>query len=261
MQTQEIELPPRFRARLAGYSFEKDTLGQSASTVFLLKAEGRARLVLKQERAGPFAELAQEAARLEWLAAKGLPCPRILAHEVHAERNWLMMEAVEGVDLASSPLAPGQRITILAEALRRLHQLDIADCPFDRRLETSIAMAKARMEAGLVDEADFDDVRLGRTAKDLFGELGARRPRDEQLVVTHGDACLPNIIVQDDGVAGFIDCGRLGVADLHQDIALACRSIAYNLGNDWVQPFLNLCGLPNPDPEKLFYYCLLDEFF
>ncbi len=261
MHAQEIVFPPSLRDRLSGYRCERDRLGQSASTVFLLEAEGRPRLVLKHEEAGPFGELPDEAVRLEWLAAEGVPCPRVIAEYVHAGRHWLLMEAVEGVDLASSTQAPARRIAILAEALRRVHRLDPTRCPFDHRLDSRIAAAKTRLDAGLVDETDFDEERLGRTATDLFGEIQARRPKGERLVVTHGDACLPNIIARGDGFAGFIDCSRLGVADLNQDIALACRSIAYNLGEDWVRPFLDLYGLPNPDPEKLFYYCLLDEFF
>ncbi|WEX89002.1 aminoglycoside 3'-phosphotransferase [Sinorhizobium garamanticum] len=258
---QEIDLPPAFRDRLSGYTSEKDTLGQSASTVLLLRADGQPPLVVKHEKSGPFAELENEAARLEWLAAQGLPCPRVLGQAQHAGQRWLLVEAIEGIDLASSRLSPAERIVILADALRSLHRLDPAKCPFDHRLRSRIAAAEARMDAGLVDENDFDDERQGRTARELFGELQLRNPKDEQLVVTHGDACLPNIVAQGGRFAGFIDCGRLGVADLHQDIALACRSISYNLGKEWVQPFLGLYGLPNPDPEKLSFYCLLDEFF
>ncbi|WP_331372415.1 APH(3')-II family aminoglycoside O-phosphotransferase [Sinorhizobium chiapasense] len=259
MQIQEIDLPPCFRDRLSGYASQKDTLGQSTSTVFLLSADDRPSLVLKHEKSGPFAE--NEAARLKWLRAQSVPCPRVLGQEQHAGQTWLLMEAVEGIDLASSPLTPAQRIAILADALRSLHRLDPATCPFDHQLRRRIAAAEARMDAGLVDESDFDDERQGRTARELVCELQARIPKGEQLVVTHGDACLPNIVARADRFAGFIDCGRLGVADLHQDIALACRSIGYNLGEDWVQPFLDRYGLPDPDPEKLAYYRLLDEFF
>ena len=261
MHVLKIDLPPKFREPLTGYAFERDVLGQSASTVFLLKAEARPSLVLKHEPSGPFAELTGEAARLQWLAAQGLPCPRVLGHADHGGQSWLLLQAVEGVDLATSSMPPVRRIAILADALRRLHRLDPAGCPFDQRVNISIAAANARTGAGLVDESDFDDERQGRTAKELFSELEMRKPNDERLVVCHGDACLPNFIARDDRFAGLIDCGRLGVADIHQDIALACRSIVYNLGEEWVQPFLDAYGLPNPDTEKLAYYCLLDEFF
>lgn len=141
MQIKEIDLPPAFRDRLSGYTPEKDTLGQSASTVLLLRADGRPPLVVKHEKSGPFAELENEAARLDWLAAQGLPCPRVLDHAQHAGQSWLVMEAVAGIDLASSRLSPAERIAIIADALHGLHRLDPAKCPFDHRLRRRIAAA------------------------------------------------------------------------------------------------------------------------
>ena len=218
-------------------------------------------LVLKVEEAGPFSEFVDEAARLDWLASKGMPCPRVIARAFDAETNWLLLQAVEGTDLASATLSPKDQIVILADALKRLHALDVATCPFDHRVEKRIAIAKARTCAGVIDENDFDETRLGRTAADLFAELQARKPQADTLVVTHGDACLPNIIEKNGRFSGFIDCSRLGVADPCQDIALACRSIAYNLGEEWVQPFLTRYGVDKDDPKKRDFYCLLDEFF
>lgn len=212
-------------ARLAGYRFERDALGRSAASVFRLEAPGLPTLYLKAEQAGPFGEL-------------------------------------PGNDLASaSALTPFARVELLAVALLDLHRLPIASCPFDHRLERRIAAAKARMQAGIVDETDFDETRLGKSAEALFAELETRRPGREDLVVTHGDACLPNFIASEKGFSGYIDCSRLGVADRYQDIALACRSIAYNFGAALVRPFLDRYGLPAADPARLGYYQLLDEFF
>lgn len=60
---------------------------------------------------------------------------------------------------------------------------------------------------------------------------------------------------------GFVDCGRAGLADRHQNLALARRSIAENFGPGWFEHFLEACGAVDLDEGKLSYYCLLDEFF
>ncbi|MBB2753803.1 UNVERIFIED_ORG: aminoglycoside 3'-phosphotransferase-2 [Rhizobium aethiopicum] len=255
-------LPGALAERLSGYRFERDTLGRSTASVFRLEGEGLPVLYLKVEAAGPFGELADEAAKLDWLKASGLPCPEVIAWESDGGRNWLLIGALPGNDLASaSALTPLARVELLAAALSRLHHLPIASCPFDHRLENRIAAAKARMQAGIVDETDFDETRLGKSAATLFAELESRRPDREDLVVTHGDACLPNFVASAEGFSGYIDCSRLGVADRHQDIALACRSIAHNFGEALVQPFLDRYGLTMPDPARLHYFQLLDEFF
>ncbi|MBX5082206.1 aminoglycoside 3'-phosphotransferase [Rhizobium lentis] len=249
-------------ARLSGYRMERDALGRSAARVFRLEGEGLPALYLKVEEAGPFGELADEAARLDWLKAAGLACPDVIAREGDGGRNWLLIGALPGSDLAgAAALTPLARVELLAQALLDLHRLPIASCPFDHRLEKRLPAAKARMEAGFVDEDDFDAARLGKSAAALFADLERLKPGDEDLVVTHGDACLPNFIALDGRFSGYIDCSRLGVADRYQDIALACRSIADNFGEALVQPFLDRYGLPAPDPARLDYYQLLDEFF
>ncbi|MDH4988444.1 aminoglycoside 3'-phosphotransferase [Aminobacter anthyllidis] len=257
----EIDLPVSLREALVGYSCDRQTIGHSDAGVFKLAADGRPTLFLKTEEAGEFAELPDEVARLRWLAGQGIPCPEVIVFETHAGQNWLLMSAVAGRDLVSQRTSPDKAIAIMADALRQLHALDVAACPFDHSLGRRIAVAKARVEAGEVDEDDFDDERLGQTAQQLFEELRARLPAAESLVVTHGDASMPNFMADGDRFSGFIDCSRLGVADLHQDLALACWSIQYNLGEEWIAPFLALYGRPDADEAKLTYYQLLDEFF
>jgi aminoglycoside 3'-phosphotransferase-2 len=258
-----LDLPDALLHRLTGYSSQQDELGRSTANVLLLDHDEHEPLVLKIEPASTVSELAGEGARLEWLATQGLPCPKVVTYETQADRHFLLMTRLAGSDLASSVgTLPADRIvSILAKALKALHSVDPAACPFDHRLDRRIEDARKRVEAGAVDEDDFDDEREGRSADDLFTELCRLKPSQEDVVVTHGDACLPNFMASECAFTGFIDCGRLGRADRYQDLALACWSIRYNLGDEWVQPFLDIYGGPAIDETKIAYYRLLDEFF
>ena len=111
-----------------------------------------------------------------------------------------------------------------------------------------------------MDENDFDESRMGRTAADLFAELLKAVPDDEDLVFTHGDYCLPNILLEDWRLSGFVDWGQAGVADRYQDIALMARSVESNFGSELVNVLFEMCGI-EPDHARIRFYTLLDELF
>lgn len=254
-------LPAKWRDEFVGAHIEQQSIGESRAQVFRIRRAGQPDLFLKSEPAGTPCELPDEIERLQWMARHGLPAPAVLDVATEQERHWLLMSAVAGQDLASATHLPPSRVVgLVAAALRALHQLPVAQCPFDHRLELRMAAARHAVDAELVDEEDFDDERLGLTAADAYAQLQSTQPATQDLVVAHGDACLPNFMAQDQVFTGYIDCGRLGVSDRHQDLALAARSIARNLGQEWVAPFFSAYGMP-PDQRRLAFYCLLDEFF
>ncbi|MEZ5708978.1 MAG: APH(3') family aminoglycoside O-phosphotransferase [Blastomonas sp.] len=235
------------------------TEGGSQATVYRLTAPGCQTLYLKTEEAGPFAELPSEAVRLRWMALAGLPVPKLEAELRHDNGNWLLTCGLPGRSLDRNPeLRPVEIVRIMAEAMLRLHTVDIAACPFDHRLETRIAYARQRMLAGQVDVSDFDEERTGRNVEELYRELEEMKPLTEDLVFTHGDFCNDNLIAEEGRFTGFVDCGRAGVADRYQ--ALAWRTIARNLGEECTAMFFRLYGIV-PDERRLRFFCLLDEFF
>lgn len=218
-------------------------------------------------------ELADERDRLLWLATTPVPAAEVLDWTDDGATASLTTSSVPGVPASDLGRDHAEAATAsLVGLLVTLHALPIRDCPFDRRLGVTLPAAAAAVAAGEVDESDLDEERLGRTAADLLEELTASawRARDEEfldLAVCHGDACLPNVLV-DPGtleVTGLVDVGRLGVADRHLDLALLARSMAapeLNPGYGVVLADRMLAAYPTDvDPWRLEFYRLLDEFF
>lgn len=256
-----MHIPDTWQERFAGARIERQVIGESGAEVFRIHGEGGETLFLKSEPACVLSELPGEVERLRWMKRLDLPGPAVLDRTTENNRHWLLMTAVPGRDLASANDLPSPQIVgILAMALRRLHAVPIAACPFAHPLEERVAAARNCVNLGLVDETDFDNERQGLRATDLLADLLSTLPQTYDPVVTHGDACLPNFMAAGSHFTGFIDCGRLGVSDRYQDLALAARSIARNLGQAWVEPFFRQYGV-EPDRQRIAFYCLLDEFF
>jgi aminoglycoside phosphotransferase len=252
------ELPEALRRVLPAARWEAVSHGESGAQVWR-----SSRFVLKvQARVGPGRPLHAELLRLRWLAGR-LPVPEVAGYEVLPEREYLATTRLPGIplhhpDAQAHPL----RVTgLLARALRELHALPVRDCPFNASLGIMLREARERLEAGLVDETDFDDERQGWTGLQVMQDLLRTRPAHEDIVVTHGDACLPNLLLDGEYISGFVDVGRLGLADRHADLALAYRSLKDNIGPEMAEHFLDTYGRSLVDPGKLEYYALLDELF
>jgi len=235
-------------------------IGESIASVWRIALADGTAVFLKSEPLHALAELPGEIERLNWLTSMGFKAPRVIDAEQGAEDLWLLMSAVPGRDLTHYLDQPDTFVRAYAQGLKRLHALDTTTCPFDHGIDARLAEAEARLEAGLVDESDFDDERSGWTAGQVLDWLKANRPQPRQQIVTHGDASTPNILALDGRFSGMVDCGRTGLADVWQDLALACRSIEYNLGREHVRPFLAAYGA-EWDEARYRFYCALDEMF
>jgi aminoglycoside 3'-phosphotransferase-2 len=188
--------------------------------------------------------------------------PDVIAYAVESGSEYLLMTGMPGQNgVDAGRHHPREVATALAHALKALHAQSIEACPFDHPVAREIQRAHERLVAGLVDEDDFDDERAGRTAEELFIDLQASRPDAEARALTHGDATLENVVFDEAWSVGFVDCGRAGVADPYRDLALAARSVEFDLGREWVGSFFTEYGIPHPDERKLAFYRLLDEFF
>jgi len=254
-----LTLPEPLRRVLPAARWEAVTEGQSGAGVW----RSQKYVVKVQERGGwPVSTLLQERERLRWLAGR-VPVPRVVGYEVTGTHEYLAVTRLPGLPMGHpDALLHPERVTdLLARALRELHALPVRECPFTMTLPVMLRLARERVQAGVVDESDFDDERQGKSAAGVFNELVRTRPETEDLVVTHGDPCLPNLILNGEYVEGFVDVGRVGLADRHADLALVWRDLHGYLGPEWAERFLDLYGRVLVDEGKLGYYGLLDELF
>lgn len=219
---------------------------------------------LKINPASAVDRLNDERTRLEWLQGR-LPVPRVLYYGADASYEYLLLSAIPGIMACEQSLRDNipKVVRLLAQGLRMIHSVPIHDCPFDRSLPVAMELARQRVEAGLVDESDFGAEQAGKRASDLYAELLTQRPQTEELVFTHGDYCLPNILLdwQRNCISGFIDLARAGIADRYHDLVLAARSLAFNFDARWIPLLFQEYGLAEPDEDKIRFYKLLDEFF
>ncbi|TPG49681.1 APH(3')-I family aminoglycoside O-phosphotransferase [Sphingomonas glacialis] len=257
-------VPASLSAEVAGYTWSRDYVGQSGGAVYRLHSKaGAPDLFLKHGSDNVADDITGEMLRLRWLA-RHLPVPAVIRFVADPDEAWLLMTAVPGETayqaLEERPDCRIATIDALATFLRRLHTIPVSDCPFISDLPHRLARARARIDAGLVEEDDFDAAREGWTAEQVWGALQQLLPLPSDSVVTHGDFSLDNILMRDGAVVGCIDVGRVGVADRYQDIAIAWNSLG-EFDAALQERFLAHYGIAEVDRAKLQVHLLLDELF
>ncbi len=250
-----MQFPPPIAREIHGYRLHELARWQAPSRVLLLSKPGRRSMVLK---IGP--DLVPEEQRLRWLRDK-LAVPDVVAIASRDGTDYLLMTKLPGRDGSDDRVhRNGQRfIAFLARALRTVHGVPIADCPFSASIESLLEIAEQRVSRGVLSASDFPAHYLGRSPRELLQALQELRPGDGDMVFTHGDASLPNFLFHRGQVSGYIDLGLAGIADPYRDLALAARSLTRNMGGKWVRPFLRAYGAPM-DERRLEFFILLDNF-
>ena len=245
-----------------------DKTGESGSEVRIYD-----NYVLKIQPRSP--ETDNEYQIVRWLNGH-LPVPSVLSYEIHSGLAYTLMTKAEGKMLCDMDYLqkPELVIDIAAKGLKMLWETDVSDCPYSvSRLTNRLKAAEYNVTHGLVD--------IENTEPETFGDGGFKNPEEllewlinnrppEDIVLTHGDYCLPNIFAKGDSISGFIDLGKAGPADRWQDIAIAIRSLDHNFGGRYTdgkrifdfkpQMLLDALGI-GMNEEKYRYYILLDELF
>lgn len=222
------------------------------------RLEGAAVRYVKWVATGtPEIDLREEAVRLAW-ARPWATVPRVIEHGTDDEGAWLVTAEVFGRS-AVDPRWIAEPVTASAaigRGLRLLHDsLPVDQCPFDWSVEGRLVRADERIAdgEGSADRSpEYRHLELAKT-RACIGDP----PAIDRLVVCHGDACVPNTLLHDDGTfAAHVDLGSLGVADRWSDLAVASWSLEWNYGPGHDDVLYKAYGIA-PDPGRIDYYRLL----
>lgn len=227
-----IEVPQRVR-ELAGRTALTPVWHNSIGGLTFRTDDGR---FIKYGPHDAETNMRDEAERMRW-ASQWIRVPEVLEQGQDAAHEWLVTVALPG-ESAVAPrwiAEPATAVRAVGEALRALHErLPVDECAWDWSVPIRSANAEAR----------------GIRIPDALREA----PPIERLVVSHGDPCVPNTLLDASGRwLAHVDLAMLGTADRWADIAVASMSTVWNYGPGWDDALIEAYGV-EPDRDRLAYY-------
>ena len=219
------DFPCKFHPFLEGAAVFDSSCSSAARVFFLDKGPG---YFLKK---APKGSLAKEAAMTRFFHEKGL-ATQVLAYETLAE-DWLLTLRLPGEDCLDEGYLsdPVRLCDTTAQLLRQLHETDIAGCPVCRT-EDYLDTAKQNYVNRNYDTSLFPDNWGYACAEDAWRVVDENSKYLKSDTLLHGDYCLPNILLNNWKLSGFIDLDAGGVGDRHIDLFWGIWSLQFNLKTD-----------------------------
>ena len=236
-------LPDELAGLAEGYDFSRFPYYETSAKIYRLLSEDSI-LYLKIIEEQQTLNLERESNILRWIDGR-IPTPKLLYYGVQDGNEYQLTTEVKGTP--TYQVQPNERehvVKALGEALKMIHSLAPTGCPIDNRIDNRLK----QLQEGGVDTTQLND-----------------QP-NESLVFTHGDYCLPNIIIDGRKLSGIIDWDYSGLADPYVDFTSCIWSMGYNYGLEetaerWEPYFFMVYGLEDVDVGKLAYYRQLMDLF
>lgn len=254
-------LPKGWRSALREFAIERAAQGMGGASVLRLRSRDGTELYLKIVDGADVSELMNEIERTNWLEKRGLRVPGIVRVHEDSSLGACLMTAVAGRHPQAFFGAIPRLIHDLARGLRSLHSIPAADCPFDESVRARLTRARGMISAGAVSAECFADRNQGLTPESIYQKLVRSLPEHEDNVLVHGDATFENILIDEKGIVGLIDCGHAGRGDRYVDLATLIMDINEHFGSEAIDLFAGSYGLTTIDAKKLEFFSDLYELF
>lgn len=221
------KLPKNIQRFVEGKKYHIDDVGSSKTLVYLYDD-----CVLK------IGEINQENIReyemLVWLSHH-LEVPKVIHFEKTRKKTYLLMSRIDGQPLFSLPYE--EAVMLACKGLKQLWMIDTSSFPYANSKKDALDYVKYNVdhyENELMNYADPDTFQNSpyKNPKELYAWIEGHYPDHEKTVFSHGDYFLPNILVKNHHIMGFIDFGLAGLYPKERDIAQLIKSLSYNYKNE-----------------------------
>lgn len=191
--------------------------------------------------------LSREAEMIELFSRMKMGAERICY--ISEEKDYLVTKDVKGDDATHWLDDPEKLCEMLADAMKRLHEMPIEGIPVSPCMDAYEQLKVRLGTSGMTEETEINHTDLSEGA--ASGRItGIAKLKYDTLI--HGDFCLPNVMIKDAQFEALIDVGLAGVGDRHIDIFWALWSLEYNLKTDKYRDyFLDLYGREYVDMDIL----------
>jgi kanamycin kinase/aminoglycoside 3'-phosphotransferase-2 len=184
-------LPISLKRLLGSASWQADEWGESGTQIYHI---GQRFLKIAPYQINSLqtqSSLEAEMMRLQWLRGK-LPVPEVHYYGQHGHYEFLLLTEIPGFvscDKVFSTNVP-LIVRLLAQGLHLVHSIAITGCPFDATINTRLELARQCIAHQLIDPATFSAEFQGMRSQEVYELALELRPRQEHVVLTHGDVCI-----------------------------------------------------------------------
>ena len=250
-----IAIPEEILPYVEGAKLYDSSCQSGAKVYYVEKGEG---YFLK---IAPKGTLIRECEMTRYFHQKGMGAE--VVHFSSNESDVMLSKRVLGEDCVHSMhLSEPKRLSILlGKELRKLHELDCTDCPRTNKMEEYVARAKENYLTDNYDKSHFPDNFGYRSGGEAYSVLMEGKDALKCEVLLHGDYCLPNVMLKDWKLSGFIDVGEGGIGDRHVDLFWGLWSLGFNLKTErYNDLFLDAYGKDKVDKEILKIISAIEVF-
>lgn len=250
-----FSLPTEWEKYTEGAALYNSSCSPEATVIYIDSGNG---LYLKRAEAGT---LRKEAEMDTFFHGKGLGA-RVVEY-LTDDCDLLLTERVKGEDCTFSDYIsdPKRLCDTLATCLRELHETDGCGCPVTDRCADYFRTVEKNRTLGLFDSSYIDKEFCSLTADEAYSLVTQGKKLLKSDTLIHGDYCLPNVMLDNWALSGYIDLGGGGIGDRHIDLFWGAWTLNFNLKTDaYRERFFDAYGRDKIDREALKVVSLCEAF-